>query len=378
MRALAHGRFPPGSRRFRPPRYRRGLLQRPTAWAQDNDIDGRREVNRLDMGPGGYLVGVVILLVAAGGSGVRRGTYLAVAGCLSSVGPVKAAALLLLTASLLAFSCCSRGCSASSLGGRSRAPRSCWPRWRQCWTEGRSAPPRPPPGGPSRRQPTSVEPAGAARRGRSRRGRLGGRKLLTVISKPPLAVDFISYDLPVIGHWIQSGSVWHITELFPLQTHGTYPQTADLLLAAFVLPFHNDAFVGLVPFLALGATGLASYCTARELQAPRGAAIVLAAMFCAHSDRRLGGPIGAPQTRWRWLRSPRGCCSCSGTSDLGGRRTSRSRPSGLGFAAGSLWYFSSAVVVIALAWIVLALVPRGLRGRNPGVRPSPKRACSSG
>ena len=68
-------------------------------------------------------------------------------------------------------------------------------------------------------------------------------ELLTFAAKPPLAVDFTSYDLPIIGRWIQSGSVWHLTELFPLQTHGTYPQTADLVLAAFVLPFHNDALV---------------------------------------------------------------------------------------------------------------------------------------
>jgi hypothetical protein len=61
------------------------------------------------------------------------------------------------------------------------------------------------------------------------------------------STDTISYDLPVIGRWIQSGSIWPVTELFPLQTHGTYPQTANLILAGFILPFHNDAFARLPP-----------------------------------------------------------------------------------------------------------------------------------
>lgn len=184
-------------------------------------------------------------------------------------------------------------------------------------------------------------------------------ELIEVMSKPPLATDFISYDLPVIGRWIQSGSVWPITELFPLQTHGTYPQTADLVLAAFVLPFHNDALVGAVPFLALALTGLAAYGCSRAVGTTRSAAALLASTLCAV-------PILAAETQ---AAPPDALALAAFTTGLLFllRHLQTHEPAelvlaglGLGFAAGSLWYFTSAVALIALVWIVLALAPGGL------------------
>ncbi len=96
---------------------------------------------------------------------------------------------------------------------------------------------------------------------------------------PVTGGDALAFDLPIIGQWIQTGSVWHITELIPYQAHGTYPQSGHLLLAAFVLPFHNDAFVRLPGYLYAGVTGATTYGIARELRAPRSTAAVFAAMF---------------------------------------------------------------------------------------------------
>ena len=190
-------------------------------------------------------------------------------------------------------------------------------------------------------------------------GAWGVGELVQLMTKPPLAVDFISYDLPVIGRWIQAGSVWHITELFPLQTHGTYPQTADLVLAGFVLPFHNDGLVGLVPCLALGLTGLAAFATARELNAPRSTALACAVMFCA-----------VPTVAWEIQAAPPDALALAaftiGLMFLLRHVRSQAMSDlvmaglGLGFAAGSLWYFTSAVGVIAVVWIVGALPPGGI------------------
>jgi hypothetical protein len=179
-------------------------------------------------------------------------------------------------------------------------------------------------------------------------------EFLHSVTHVPVSVDFISYDLPVIGRWIQTGSVWHITELFPLQTHGTYPQNAHLVLAGVILPFHNDAFVRELtyPFLPIAAVSV--YGIARELRAPVSTAAVFAAMFAAFptvaSDVE-AGPLdtiavaafaGGVLFLVRYARTRR-----PGELVLAGV--------GLGLAAGAKWYFSSAVAGLVLIWALWSL-----------------------
>lgn len=183
-------------------------------------------------------------------------------------------------------------------------------------------------------------------------------QFLHAVATPVTAVDLISADLPVIGRWIQTGSIWHFTELFPYQSHGTYPHNAHLLLTAVILPFHNDALVRFLsyPFLPLAA--IAMYATGRELGAPRATATVFAAMFTAVPTVAMDIEIAPPDTISLAL-------FAAGLLFL--MRHARTRETsdvvlaglGLGFAAGGMWYFSSAVLVLALAWAAWSVLGAG-------------------
>jgi hypothetical protein len=181
-------------------------------------------------------------------------------------------------------------------------------------------------------------------------------ELFHALGSPPSSVDLISYDLPVIGRWIQTGSIWHITELFPLQTHGTYPQNAHLVLAAAaILPFHNDALLRFVNYPFLPFAGVAVYGIARELRAPAATATTFAAMFAAF-------PTIASDVEAGPLDTVALAAFASGVLFL--VRHMRNRRSaelvlaalGLGFAAGAKWYLSSAVAALVAIWAVWSLV----------------------
>lgn len=167
-------------------------------------------------------------------------------------------------------------------------------------------------------------------------------------SAPMAAVDLTSFDLPEIARWIQTGSLWHITELYPLQSHGTYPQNAHLVVAAIVLAFHNEALVRFFsyPFIAFAA--VAAYAAALEVGARRSLAAALAAALVAMPSITtsvefvldpvaLAGFITGVAFLLRYRRTTL-------TSDL------VLAGLGLGFAAGSFWYYSDTVVVLVLTW----------------------------
>ncbi|MBV9309949.1 MAG: glycosyltransferase family 39 protein [Solirubrobacterales bacterium] len=180
-------------------------------------------------------------------------------------------------------------------------------------------------------------------------------ELVHAAGHPVTGQDALAFDLPIIGQWIQSGSVWHLTELFPYQVHGTYPQSGHLLLAAFVLPFHNDAFVRFPGYLYTAVTGATVYGIARELRATRSTAAVFAAMFAnlpmngLDLENSLPDPVGLATFAAGLLFLVRHART-KRTSDL------VMAGLGLGFAAGTKWYFTSSVAALAVLWLLLSLV----------------------
>lgn len=99
--------------------------------------------------------------------------------------------------------------------------------------------------------------------------------LVAVAGTPIKHIDMLSFHLPVVARWIQTGSVWRVDEYLPLGAPGNYPHNGDLMSLAVILPWSNDAFVRFVdvPFLAFVA--LAVYALARELSAARPPALLL-------------------------------------------------------------------------------------------------------
>lgn len=87
-------------------------------------------------------------------------------------------------------------------------------------------------------------------------------------SVPVSSVDALSFHLPNIARWIQTGSLWQIDQFAPNLANGNYPNNGDVLHLAAVLPFHGDALYRLVDYPFYVMTGLAVYAIARELKAP--------------------------------------------------------------------------------------------------------------
>src|SRR5205085_10586979 len=163
------------------------------------------------------------------------------------------------------------------------------------------------------------------------------------------ATDLISFDLPALAGWVQTKSLWHITELFPFQTHGTYPQNSILTLLSVSLPFRNDAFLRAIVYPAVPLAGLAVYALGRELRAPASTAALAGAVFAACpvvAAAAEGAALDAIATVmfatgvYFLVRSVR--TAARGDLVLAGL--------GLGFALGAKWYHLTAVAAVVGVW----------------------------
>ena len=166
--------------------------------------------------------------------------------------------------------CCSGSSTARRCSppprSRSRSPRASSPR------------------DPARRRPRrAAERRAAASNGRSRAspsaialvafladlGRWAGDELV--------GVDPLTFHLPNIGRWIQTGSLWQIDQFVPLLAHGNYPNNGDVVMLSTVLPWHNDFLVRAPICFFLVVTAVAIFAIARELRAPAAASVLAAA-----------------------------------------------------------------------------------------------------
>jgi hypothetical protein len=174
--------------------------------------------------------------------------------------------------------------------------------------------------------------------------------------------DMLTFDLPIMGTWIQEGGVWQVTDFQPLQPHGAYPHNGDLAVLSTILPWKSDVLVRFtaVPFLAM--LGAAIYALARELGAPVAAALAAGAAA-------LTLPIVLSTTLYQGLPDAiLWATFATGVLFLARSRRIVRRPDvvlaglGLGLAFGTKWYGPPAVAVVLLVWAAgLLLARRPLR-----------------
>jgi hypothetical protein len=172
-------------------------------------------------------------------------------------------------------------------------------------------------------------------------------------STPVLHVDALSFHLPGVARWIQSGSIWENDEFLARFPTGAYPNNGDIMFLAAVLPWRNDAFVRLVdaPYLAL--LGVAMYALARELDVPRAIAVLFATMvlsiraISSFALVQLDPDVILLATfvcgtvfLLRYLKSPR-------------RSELVLAGIALGLAFGTKWYGLAVVAVLLGAWAVV-------------------------
>jgi hypothetical protein len=174
-----------------------------------------------------------------------------------------------------------------------------------------------------------------------------------------VGVDPLTFHLPNVGRWIQTGSLWQIDQFVPLQPHGNYPNNGDVVLLSTVLPWHNDFLVRLPIAFYLALMAVAVAAVARELRAPPAAAVLAGAaaisipvVGLAAIPRALPDPL-----LWAML-------SCGLLFLLRHARSGRTSDLvlggvALGIACGTKWYGVSSVAVIIVVWTAARLLARG-------------------
>jgi len=136
-----------------------------------------------------------------------------------------------------------------------------------------------------------------------------------------IGVDPLTFHLPNIGRWIQTGSLWQIDQFLPQLAHGNYPNNGDVVLLSTVLPWHNDFLVRAPIFVFLLVTAVAVGTIARELRAPAAAAVLAGAAVVAIPVVGLSSIPRALPDSVLWRPTPAASCSSCATRAAGGART---------------------------------------------------------
>jgi dolichyl-phosphate-mannose-protein mannosyltransferase len=166
----------------------------------------------------------------------------------------------------------------------------------------------------------------------------------------PSDTDALSFHLPSVVQWIQTGTLWTITDYLPQQAHGAYPNNGDAVLLALALPFHSDLLVrwAMLPYLALVTLG--TYGIARELRAPLPTALLSAVALTA-VPAVVYPALFNVQTDTLMLAT-----FAAGIYFLLRHRRTESRADlvlaglGLGIAFGTKWYGVSTVAGVIVVW----------------------------
>ena len=182
-----------------------------------------------------------------------------------------------------------------------------------------------------------------------------------------VGVDPLTFHLPNIGRWIQTGSLWQIDQFVPLLAHGNYPNNGDVVLLSTVLPWHNDFLVRapICFFLVVAAVAIAA--VARELRAPAAASVLAAAaVVCLPVVGIATIPRALPDSLlWATY-------ACGVLFLLRHARTRRRSDlvlaaTALAIAFGTKWYGISSVGVLVVVWAAARLISREPRALRDGL-----------
>lgn len=179
---------------------------------------------------------------------------------------------------------------------------------------------------------------------------------------PVTSSDMLGFHLPGVIGFLESGSLWHVTQFIPGQAQGNYPQYGDTLLLLVVLPWHSLAFIRYVDPVLLGIAGASVYATACELRAPAPTA-ALAACALLTIKPVLGTGLVDVLTDPAFLAGfGAGLLFLVRHGRTGGRSDLVLAGLGFGIAMGTKWYGVSDVPLVVAIWALTALLTgRGVR-----------------
>jgi hypothetical protein len=190
-----------------------------------------------------------------------------------------------------------------------------------------------------------------------------------------VGVDPLTFHLPNVARWIQTGTVWQIDQFVPLLAQGNYPHNGDVVLLSTVLPWHNDFLVRLPITFYLVALAVAVFAVARELGAARAASVLAAAVVVSMPVVGLATIPRALPDSLMWATYTTGVLFLLRNART--RRRSDLVVAGvaLAIACGTKWYGVSSVPVLIAIWLVARLLHARRAGEPPGAL---RRALSDG
>jgi hypothetical protein len=170
-----------------------------------------------------------------------------------------------------------------------------------------------------------------------------------------IGVDPLTFHLPNVARWIQTGTVWQIDQFVPLLAQGNYPHNGDVVLLSTVLPWHNDFLVRLPITFYLVVLAFAVFAVARELGAPHAASVLAAAVVVSMPVVGLATIPRALPDSLMWA-----AYSCGVLFLLRHARTRRGSDLllaalALALACGTKWYGVSSVPVLIAIWFAARL-----------------------
>ena len=178
-----------------------------------------------------------------------------------------------------------------------------------------------------------------------------------------VGVDPLTFHLPNIGRWIQTGSLWQIDQFVPLLAHGNYPNNGDVVMLSTVLPWHNDFLVRAPICFYLAVTAVAVAAVARELRAPPAAAMLAAAVVVSAPIVGIATIPRALPDSLLWATFACGVLYLLRHARTGRRSDLALAATALAIAFGTKWYGISSVGVLVAVWFVARLMQRDVPKR---------------
>ncbi len=185
-------------------------------------------------------------------------------------------------------------------------------------------------------------------------------------SAPVIELDALTFHLPNVARWIQTGSVWRVDQFNPDLAQGNYPQNGDFVLLSLVLPFRNDAFVRLAMYPLLALAGTSVYALARELRARAPAALLASALVLALPAVMQSAVQNLQTDLLLVFAFPAGLLFLARHAREPRRHELALAGLGLGLAFGTKWYAVPGVGVVIALWF--AAILRGGCGWSRGMR----------
>ena len=180
----------------------------------------------------------------------------------------------------------------------------------------------------------------------------------THVTEPSTAADTVSFHLPGVARWIETGTIWQIDQFLPELSPGNYPNNGDVMLLAGVLPWENDFLAHRAMYPFYGLTLLAVYGIARELAASRAAAAAFAAVLGAIPVVLVPALVSALVDSVMLATFGAGVLFLLRHSRTGATSDLVLAGLGLGIAFGTKWYGVTAAAVVLVTWSVASLLAR--------------------